>query len=97
MDFLDYEGKRIGADEVVREIIGFMRNDGARSYRIMIGTDSALYNSTDADFVTAVVVHRIGNGARYFWRRTELKNFHTLRDRMIKEAMISLEIAQQIF
>ncbi len=97
MDFFDYEGRKINAAEVVREITDFMREDGARSYRIMIGTDSALYNSTDADFVTAVVVHRVGNGARYFWRRAELKNFHTLRDRMIKEAMISLEIAQQIF
>lgn len=97
MDFLDCEGKKIETAEAVREIIDFMRENEERSYRIMIGTDSALYNSTDADFVTAIVVHRIGHGARYFWRRAELKNFHTLRDRMIKEAMISLEIAQQVF
>ena len=96
MDFLSYDGKKIEAAEVVGEMIDFMRQDQTRSYRIMIGTDSALSNSTDADFVTAIVVHRIGNGARYFWRRTELKNFHTLRDRMLKEAMISLEIAQRI-
>ncbi len=97
MDFLNNEGERFSISGVIEAAIGFMRQNPERSYKIMIGTDSALYNSTDADFVTAIVVHRVGNGARYFWRRSELKNFHTLRDRMIKEAMISIEIAQQIF
>ncbi len=97
MDFLNNEGEKFSISGVVEAAIGFMKQNPARSYKIMIGTDSALYNSTDADFVTAIVIHRIGNGARYFWRRSELKNFHTLRDRMIKEAMISIDIAQQIF
>lgn len=96
MDFLNNEGERFSMSGVIEAAVGFMRQNPAHSYKIMIGTDSALYNSTDADFVTAIVVHRVGNGARYFWRRSELKNFHTLRDRMIKEAMISVEIAQQI-
>lgn len=97
MIFLNNEGKNFTVEEVVDSAVNFMKQDPQRSYKIMIGTDSALYNSTDADFVTAVVVHRVGNGARYFWRRSELKNFHTLRERMTKEAMISLEIAQSIF
>ncbi|MCL5016103.1 MAG: ribonuclease H-like YkuK family protein [Patescibacteria group bacterium] len=96
MDFLNNDGEKFSVSGVIESAIGFMKQDPERSYKIMIGTDSALYNSTDADFVTAIVIHRIGKGARYFWRRSELKNFHTLRDRMIKEAMMSIDVAQQI-
>jgi len=46
--------------------------------------------------VTAVVIHRVGNGGRYFWRRFQLGKFHTLRDRIIKEVLISLELGKQI-
>lgn len=49
-----------------------------------------------ADFVTAIVVYRVGNGGRYFWRRIELGKFYTLRDRIIKEVLLSLEIAELV-
>lgn len=66
-------------------------------YRITIGTDSSLEASGKADFVTAVVIHRVGNGGRYFWRRGNIKDkFYTLRDRIIKEVFLSLEVARGI-
>lgn len=89
-------GTRLTVEEVVQEIISFMGSDLDRRYKVTIGTDSELLASKDADFVTAIVVHRIGNGGRYFYRRFELGKFHTLRDRMIKEAMTSIELAQEL-
>ena len=89
-------GSRLTIPQVVEEIISFMRSDLTRKYKVTIGTDSELLAGKDADFVTAVVVHRIGNGGRYFWRRFELGKFYTLRDRMIKEALISLELAERV-
>ncbi len=62
----------------------------------MIGTDSERLSNNRADFVTAVVVHRLGNGGRYFWRRIEHHSIHTLRDRIIKEALISLDLAKEV-
>lgn len=89
-------GTRLTVQEVIREIIAFMHSEPTRRYKVTIGTDSQLLAEKKADFVTAVAVHRVGNGGRYFWRRFELGNFHTLRDRMIKEALVSLEIAEGI-
>ncbi len=89
-------GTPLAIDEVVREIVAFMKADPEYHYRVTIGTDSELLAAKDADFVTAIVVHRVGNGGRYFWRRFLLGKFHTLRDRMIKEALISLDMAQKI-
>ncbi len=96
-DFLNSSlGIRMTIDEVVRAIVDFMTLEPARRYKVTIGTDSELLRGKKADFVTAVVVHRVGNGGRYFWRRFELGKFHNLRDRIIKEVLISLEVAEKV-
>lgn len=88
-------GLKMPPQQIAGEIINFMKADDKRTYKIFIGTDSERINTTAADFVTAVVVHRVGNGGRYFWRRIELDNFHTLRDRIWQEVLISLDIAKE--
>ncbi|MBI2013394.1 MAG: ribonuclease H-like YkuK family protein [Candidatus Colwellbacteria bacterium] len=88
-------GMKFDISAVAKATVDFMSEDKNREYRVTIGTDSALYEKSKADFITAIVVHRVGNGARYFWRRTELKNFHTLRDRIIKEVIMSLDVAKE--
>jgi hypothetical protein len=87
-------GLQLSIPQVVRAILEFMREAPEWSYKITLGTDSELLSDKQADFVTAIVVHRVGNGGRYFWRRFKLGKFHTLRDRIIQEVMTSLEAAQ---
>lgn len=86
-------GLRLTVPQVVDEIMRFMQEQPKRRYKITIGTDSQRLDGGRADFVSAVVVHRIGNGGRYFWRREQLEKLHTLRDRIIKEVLVSLELA----
>lgn len=88
-------GMKLGVEQVVAEIGRFMNEDKNRRYKIIIGSDSEGSNEEMIDFITAIVVHRIGNGGRYFWRRIELPKFHTLRDRIIKEVLFSIEVAQK--
>jgi len=89
-------GLKLTTTEVVAEVLRFMTADPKRKYKVVIGTDSEWLQSKNADFVTAIVVHRIGNGGRYFWRRIQAGKFHTLRDRIIREVMLSLEIAHTV-
>jgi hypothetical protein len=91
-------GLKLTISQVAEEIIRFMEADKERFYKIVIGTDSDGLNSSAflVDFVTAIVVRRVGNGGRYFWRRAELGKFHTLRDRILQEVMLSLEAAKEI-
>lgn len=87
-------GMRLTVPEVVGEIMNFMKADLVRKYKVTIGTDSELTHGNHADFVTAIVVHRVGNGGRYFWRRFNRGKMHTLRQRIIEEVLISLDIAK---
>ncbi|MDD5710691.1 MAG: ribonuclease H-like YkuK family protein [Candidatus Colwellbacteria bacterium] len=94
--FKDSRGNHLDPRAIAEEITAFMNADSARSYKVTIGTDSLLYADKSADFVTAVVVHRIGNGGRYFWRRASFGNFYTLRDRILKEVLVSLDLAKLV-
>ena len=87
-------GIQLNIEAVVAEIIRFMKDDEKRQYKIIIGSDSERKENS-VDFVTAVIVHRVGNGGRYFWRRMEQPKSPSLRHRIIQEVMYSLEIAQQ--
>lgn len=95
--FNNSTGQQLNPDEVIKEIIIFMNGDPHRCYKVIIGTDSEQSPDLTADFVTAIVVHRLGNGGRYFWRRIEPQTqYHTLRDRITNEVIISLDIAKQL-
>ena len=90
-------GLKLNTRQVIAEIIRFMQEDDKRRYKIIIGTDSARDEDNTADFVTAIIVHRVGNGGRYFWSRIdEETKFHTLRDRIINEVLLSLEVAKEV-
>ena len=62
-------------EQVVQRMCAFMKKEG--EYRIIVGTDSQpLMRSTL--FVSAIVVHRIGRGGIYFYRKTyDLKPYST--------------------
>jgi uncharacterized protein len=89
-------GVQMSIKAVVEEITRFIEADDKYRYKVIIGTDSEGTADNKADFVTAVLVHRVGNGGRYFWRRALSGTFYTLRDRIIKEVMISLDSAKMI-
>ena len=60
LKFLSAFGLELGVKDVVAEILRFMESDQKREYKVVICTDSYLLLDKTADFVTAVVVHRVG-------------------------------------
>lgn len=83
---------------VVEEISRFIDSDAQSFYRVVIGTDSQakrMNGEAEIDFVTAVVVHKIGHGARYFWSREKQKKRYVLRDKIYTETIKSLEFAEK--
>ena len=82
---------------MVREhILDFLAKEPDSTYQIVIGTDSQPHNGSGVDFVTAIVVHRVGTGGIYFWKRIVNKKHYVLRQRMYEEASLSLETAETV-
>ncbi len=86
----------IDLPQIREKILTFLARDPEKKYQIVVGTDSQPHNGAGVDFVTAIVVHCIGTGGIYFWRRTVNKKHYVLRQRMYEEATMSLEMAETV-
>ncbi len=91
---------RVSPAKMVSEIATFVDEEPGSFYRLVIGTDSQerrINGSTEVDYVTAIVIHRQGKGARYFWKKIR-KNGEKpqLRDKIYSETLMSLDTAQSI-
>ena len=85
--------------EVISDISDFVHQEPGGFYRLVIGTDSqahATNGKPEIDFVTALVVHRIGRGARYYWRKEKLQKKPVLREKIYTETTISLATAEEV-
>lgn len=85
----------LSMEDVRSKILEFMGKEPDYVYRLVIGSDSQPKNGSGIDFITAIVVHRVGVGAVYFWRRIVKPNHMVLRDRIYEEATMSLTTAEE--
>ena len=88
------KGKR-QFEDVIEDVIAFVHEDEQSKYEIVVGTDSERHLDR-ADFVSVVTVHRIGKHGRYFWKRMPAIRAFDHHDRMLKEAVFSLDLAQRV-
>ncbi len=91
MYFVSPTRGKITAKEMCDDILDFVHEHPKDRFRLIIGTDSQPGQQTC--FVTAVIIHREGKGARFYFRRTYHKTPLTLRHRIFEEATRSLEMA----
>lgn len=82
--------------DVREKILHFLAKEPEKKYQIVVGTDSQPHNGSGVDFVTAIVIHCIGTGGIYFWKRIVNKKHYVLRERMYEEATMSLEMAETV-
>jgi len=87
----------IKISQSIQLIKNFLEEKPDAQYSLVIGTDShektANGGSKTINLVTAVLVHRKGFGGKYFWRRKDMSNIHTLREKIYAETMESLNFA----
>ena len=81
-------------DEAFKDIVGYMQEMPGIPYRLIIGTDSQLRE--DACFVTAIFIHRVGKGGRYYYTKENERMGRSLKQRIFFEAAKSLGIASRL-
>lgn len=89
----------LSLQNVVREISDFINEDSQASYRVVIGSDSQakrINGMAEIDFVSAVVIHRIGRGGRYFWTKQRQLRECVLREKIYTETLLSLQLAEKL-
>lgn len=94
MDFISPSKGRLSMDEMLRDITDFIKSQPKEYYRLIIGTDSQPGKVTC--FVTAVIIHREGKGARFYYTKMRQHYEISFKQRIISEASRSLELAGNI-
>lgn len=94
MEFISPTYGRLSFDRMFQQLVDYMREEPDQRYNLIIGTDSLL--GDDTCFVTAVVIHRVGHGGRYFYHRFRNRKIESLRQRILFETSLSLETASQM-
>jgi predicted RNase H-related nuclease YkuK (DUF458 family) len=84
--------QNMSLDDVIDDIARYMTEDATKKYRVIIGTDSP--GSKKVEFITAIVVHRVGRGGRYWWHKSATKEMPSRKVRILSEVLQSLSIAE---
>lgn len=83
---------------VVEEISKYVMDEPNQFYRVVIGTDSQgkrTNGKEEIDYVSAIIVHRVGKGARYFWCKTKQVKHISLKEKIYTETTMSLQLASE--
>ena len=90
---------KLTAQDVIKDISRYLHEDPQCFYRLVIGYDSherRIQGEKVANYVTAIVVHRVGHGGRYYWHNGTKEKVHSLRQKIYKETQLSLEAAEKL-
>ncbi len=83
-------------NSMFQDMIDYVFTYPKDKYKLTIGTDSLPNNKEKICFVTAVIIHRVGKGARYYYCRQNEKQMTGLRQRIYYETYSSLEVAARL-
>jgi predicted RNase H-related nuclease YkuK (DUF458 family) len=89
MLFVSPSQGRLPGSEMLQDVRRFIEERPSSEYKIVIGTDSQT-DRLSTVFVTAVIVHRVGHGARFYFYRVKTKPIRDLRYRIYTETDYSL-------
>jgi predicted RNase H-related nuclease YkuK (DUF458 family) len=81
-------------EAMMRDIVDYIKGLPASSCKIIIGSDSQV--KSDTCFITAVIVHRLGKGARYYYRKKIHRKIISLRQKIFYETALSLEVGGMV-
>lgn len=90
-EFTSPSAGTVSFDRMFGIIADYIRQGPSDNYNLIVGTDSFLNSATL--FVSAVIIHRVGHGGRYFYRKNPRRKMENLRQRIFFEAAMSIELA----
>src|SRR5690348_16317743 len=95
MEFVSPSKGPLTFERMFDEIARFIAESSDEPYTLIVGSDSQA-REREVAFVTAVVVHRVGKGARYFYQRRTHRPMASLRQKIFYEAALSLSLAGRL-
>src|SRR5436853_6909073 len=94
MEFISPTHGKLSFERMFKHIVDYIHEEPGQSYNVNIGTDSLL--GDDTCFVTAIIIHRVGHGGRYFYHKFRNRKIESIRHRVLCATSLSLETASLV-
>lgn len=80
-------------DQVIDELIKYIKKDSEKFYEIIVGCDSS--SGETPDFPLVVAILKTGEGGRFFLKKVNYGNriFHRWKERILEEVLLSCHFA----
>lgn len=81
---------------VFHDLLEYANVNPEDKYKLIIGTDSQAFLNENVVFVTAVIIHRVGKGGRFYYHKQKTRYMKSLRQRIYYETFLSLDVASRL-
>ncbi|MDA8195398.1 MAG: ribonuclease H-like YkuK family protein [Thermaerobacter sp.] len=85
---------RMSFEAMFGDLLAYLGESPDDQYKLIVGTDSHTRHETI--LVTAVVIHHIGKGGRYYFHKSRRRAIGSLRQKIFYETSTSLTVAAQL-
>ena len=85
---------KVDLEKLKNIVSSFMAKNKKAKYEIIVGTDSQKVKKDTYDYVSALIIHRVGFGGIYFWKRHLIDKKISLKERIYQEATMSLQTSE---
>lgn len=82
--------------DVFQDLVQYTNQYPEDKYKLIIGSDSHSFQNENVIFVTAIIVHRVGKGGRFYFHKQKTRYMESLRQRIYYETFLSLEVATRL-
>lgn len=82
---------RMTLDAMYADLVTYIAGNPHDRYKLIIGTDS--HTRQETIFVTAIVIHHLGKGGRYYFHKSRRRAIKSLRQKIMYETSMSLTAA----
>lgn len=93
--FISPSKGEINLKDLVLDILDYVSEDTGFAYKLIVGSDS--HPCSDGTcFVSAIIIHRQGKGARYYYKKQIRNRINSISQRIFLETSLSLELADRL-
>jgi uncharacterized protein len=95
MEFISPSLGSIRVEDLFHNITTYIEESPSASYKFIIGTDSQT-TQHHTIFITAIIIQRVGKGAKFYYSKLKKKPILDLRSRIYTETDLSLQITNTL-
>jgi hypothetical protein len=89
--------EKFSFDEMISIIRDYVLSNSAFDFELIVGTDSQTHHGIKSTkYVTAVVIRKVGNGAKYFYKKDFKSEVPNLRKKIWEEALRTYAVLEKV-